>query len=1603
MKNRYIKRLIIIVLILSLTIPYFSFAGTSDTRYYESSCTWETYNDNPDLYGELTGLPVGTVKIAHGRPFNYRIWFAKGKVSYGKPEDANPESGVRVNYKESTLNLSGKGFYKKSGKGRGEYRYHGFTIDGNLYTNLDFPNDTVDATSSENRAWIYRYWDSNYVQLYFAGEPALKESNYNKAAKMNDSYIDKKTREWINTGMSAFKIRNGVSDTGIDDPAPEQKTDGTWDFYNFINVLSAPSARFSGEGRMFRLTSSRGLFYQTFTIQKYKKEHTPVDVSVNILNQSSLKFEDYGEDNPADFEAQIINVKVEVTAMLKDENYVIDKVRKAVYYTREDRDYWTISLDGKAAIKSDIQVFDNKARTIFTVSMSKGQIKALTGSKSFAAVARCIYFDKEYDEGSNQGAAAFSVTPVTPPEGEEPPLIIQPECIIPNVGFDIVRFPARDNTDMSKISDRRVLINGQQVDDNRFFNGNYIFGIGKDGLKKIDVYYTSTDGSPSFYTGWAYIYDTKPNAQFRISGSFKQNRKLTATDNCGIGNVKIVTDRYPITDYSWSFRSINGDDSSRRMRDLGDLKKELLYKKPGSYEIELTVTNSLGRISDPYVFDFEVFPDYQPAVEIDLNNSVVTRNEKVSAWNYNAVSTDNDTILSNTIELWYDSDNSGKYDQRLNIFDGKNGFPEFTPAKLGKYKFIDRVVESFGEETLPEFITPEDTVSRTAEREILVENLAPMTGLYVQIPIVRPQVDAYIMLDANLNGSKAEYAKNNRVESGNYLRSANILPDVELWDMHTYTYSQPAGTTVHTGSSYPSATKTYTSNGYSGTLDRTSVSNNSYLTDEGHYEARTESKTATASASQSGSFCPLCGSVAPNHGSTYSYSDGAGFSGTLSQTDYSYSCSKTSSRCSIHPNTAIESFSRSWSYSGTVSRQVQVWVPVMVSHNDYTGHYSGTIYKDVRQPYTDPFRATSSKYVIYITDGSITDINDLKAVMSKTDAKLILIGQASAKNQIGCDSFILNDRPIEQVVRAALDHVLLESPATEEYTVLAGTDNFTLNVSDFDEENDAITERKLQYVQDQNYFDNPTGMESFAVNTYSDSSGWVDNLASKFAKTGKYTIYRRIKDLPSADSAFAGFSKFSGTPQLVIYAHRKPIALAVLDWDYDATGNTYKTTWVDMSYDLDHQYSRPDKGIAERKIMFRQTGGEWLYRIPDRLDPGTYELQYFVRDVEGAWSDPFIMNFTLSPAPPMQFKASLRTLDSKFSLSSIPASEYLQAFDVWTRYPYTVSLSSAMSNATMSLLFKAIKYSTAAGTKTGNDISWFNIPYQIPDTTPDGAYSFTITAMGSYSQSESKTFSVNVDTPVNLVPGMPAQVATNSSAAISAATSKYVNTTTVQLFRGTAYQTSPLNIPGALSGGQRNWSLNYNVPANIPSGNYTARFTARTPNGNSETKDVTFRLENMKIAGVTLSGYWNHWRGQVDLSGRQLTIEPHRFAALECVKIDVSTLGNPDRVVVRFSPELEDMSFTDVNGSTYDYNKDFFGYYVNFPADSTLAVTNNHAYWEYYLPLAPSTKDVDGNRLRPQYRMTVTAYKGPYSDTYVTGDIDITGNIYDLTYIQPLN
>lgn len=687
-----------------------------------------------------------------------------------------------------------------------------------------------------------------------------------------------------------------------------------------------------------------------------------------------------------------------------------------------------------------------------------------------------------------------------------------------------------------------------------------------------------------------------------------------------------------------------------------------------------------------------------------------------------------------------------------------------------------------------------------------------------------------------------------------------------------------------------------------------------------------------------------------------------------------------------------------------MTKSVQIWVPNITWYDDYTGYYSGTIYKDVRQPYIDAFNGTSRKYVIYVSNDTISELSDLNMVMGYAPAaRLYLAGQPAINTQRENDrSFDVTGKTVNDLMDEILQDISQNSPDVEKFCLLQN-ESFKMNVGQIDLENDPITETGMQYVHEPGYFDNPTGFEPGAAASYSDTAGWTSTIKNSFANVGKYTIYHRVKDKPSNDPNYASYSYYSAPTSLEVYVVRKPIALATLDWDFDTAEGVYKTRWVDLSYDPDHQYSRPDKGIVDRTIKWRRSGGEWNYGIPDNLVPGTYELDYYVLDPEGYWSDPFVMSFTLEDAPPMQFDAALRTLESRFSLSDIPASEKLEAYELWTRFPGNVRLEMALYNGASAVApLKTVPSGDSTGTRRGNDIDWNNVTYTIPETLPDRAYDFRITAIGDGGRTATKSFGVNVSTPLGLLPSMPAETASGTDVTVSARTLKYAGTVSATLFYGTSYARSLnlTNIGNAGGSADKAWEGTIAIPGNIPDGTYTARFTAVAPNGSKQSGDLTFRLVSLAITDIKLSGYWNHWRGQVDIFGERLTNEPHRFLSLECVKLDISTIGNPDRVAVRFSPELEAMTYTDPKGNTYRYS-DYFGHNVAFPQDSTITVNGNHVYWEYNLPLAPSSKEWNGNRLRPQYSMTVTVYKGGSSVTRTINDIDITGNIFDLTYIQP--
>ncbi|HHW48739.1 MAG TPA: hypothetical protein GXX14_09015, partial [Clostridiaceae bacterium] len=714
-KLMHIKNILSYTLITSLVLTFFCPVDVhaSGCSSYDSCIVKQEFyqeqkggGEDPSFTAIKDQLPPGTpYRNKNNLPFNYKLWHDKGIVVYGNYSSVpNNDFVPATQYYESGVRkvVQNSGYYKDSIGRKGEYRFHGYDVNGNKYTNVNFVDDLNSGESLANKYWLYQPWDNPLTPE----KTRPKEiGEYNWAAIENKD-ID--TQKWINATLAGWDIRNNRGPDGKINTAPSNQA------YHYVYVMSTPTSTLPGEGRMWhRWSNDSTTYYQTFSIPAVKKNKNNVEVTIELLTpELELKFP---ENAPDDMNNTKKKLNFKVTATLKDESFHDNNVKRVTNYTRFDVDHWVINLKGvnneQIKMIGQISWKDNKAWAEFEKELTIAKIKDLNKKYTVTADAYAVYVDGEESfPGSNIRAVDFEGRLFVPPKKEEPhseppPVIVDPKPNIPHPWFDIVKYPASDNTDMSTVATREVYINGQKVDDDLFFSGNYVFGDGNHGLKRIDIYYTSLDGYPAEVTRWVYIYPTKPRAQFSFSGTYKQNRKMTLTETSNSANDEFVISHYPINKYEWTFKTIEGDESSLKMRDISQVYKELMYKEPGTYQVELVVTNTLGRRSDPYILTFQILEDTPPAVICNLNYNVVSRGETISAYAYEAVSTDVDTIASNRVEIYYDSDNDDECEELIATFDSITEFPAFTPTELGNYKIVNTVKEEFGEDTLEEFIT----------------------------------------------------------------------------------------------------------------------------------------------------------------------------------------------------------------------------------------------------------------------------------------------------------------------------------------------------------------------------------------------------------------------------------------------------------------------------------------------------------------------------------------------------------------------------------------------------------------------------------------------------------------------------------------------------------------------------------------------------------------------------------------------------------------------------------------------------------------------------------------------------------------------------------
>lgn len=1569
--------LAMLLMVGSINFPV-SAAQTNDQSKYDKLdqyFTSDTFKYNQMTWAEFKtyyGVPSDTkLKNTNGWFFNIELWLDRHIVAYG---DHSKVGGN--DFKNATLNgypvggdltigLKNKGYYRNASL-LGEYRYHGFDANGNRYVNLDFPADADSGRKPEQKKWIYRVWDetSPYYNNPNTGQPRIKDAS---------KYFD----EAIKTGPSSLNVRAWIDKSLPFDVISSTNADK--DAYNYVHVTTRPTTRFPGEGLMYH--QSDVVYYQAFSLDKQKEAKLP-------LENKAFIYAVYTGDA---FNAELkptLTFDVKVTGILRDNDLYSGQstydgmpieVAKSIYYTREDIKSWTLklydTLTKKTQTINNVKSDGNRGTASFKVSIPYDQYKGLLtnnpdGSQTITVPFEgeaIVNFHNDLNYNDKEGTLVDVLDPPNPDpkitfdnldtgttDASTPPVVDAPTLFkpvklnieAPKKMLDTERFKIIDETELPVGASREVYLGNDRLSDedaDQFLSGQYVFPlIGKDKIYTYTITYQDSLSQEVSYHSYVVVYTTKAKAQFMTTGSYKENRKISVTADYG-RNSAYLRERTSFTILNFDavtdipnnvkYRTKTSDALMFLVKNTSELKINM--KLETSVPSELVERSDIPAgyfISDDFDQSYYIEEDYKPVIVANIWSTVLIRGETLDFF-YEGSSFDNDLITKNDYKIYYD-ENKDTIPEKI-VKQGKwSEYNGFIADKLGTYKIVFDIEEAYGQETLSEFITASDTRKSTVERFFYVDNISPVTGMETDIEVNIPKVDLMVLNDQSMTRELNNAIKEARVNWINKLQqSKGVSANLQIWDLFTYTEQQPISTSKNTGGSYPPATWDYTSGGFQGVLTRTNVRDNGYWRDDGYWDTYT------------------------------TYEDVP-----------KYKLVWNGNICGWEPTPNGPVASNCWVEDGytRVYTTHSEWVSDETWVSNYTGDYSGTLTKQTKQTFNPTLEITSSKYIVYFTGSAINNTADLNFVKTKATAKVILVSDAAVKPQTSHYAWIDRNQTLDKIIEQ-INAVIENDESLDNKKLLLVNQTFNTYFMNFDQEKDSILNLGLQYVHVPSYYDNNTGLEANSVATYSDSNFKSQAVKSMFSKSGKFTIYSRIKDLIAG---FEGYEEFSNIASVDIYVHRKPIADYTLDWDYDTATSTYKTTWVDKSYDLDHQYSDAQKGIRDRRIMYRKTSGDniWIYAIPNNLTAGTYELKYTVKDIEGVWSDEITRTFTLLAEAPMQFSAELRAKISGMLLSKFTIGNDVEWYNIWSRFPYAHRLEISLwdgATRVAALPIKTVNYTVATALKNGNDYNWYNVSYNIPKGIGLQEKSYTV-----------RIEAISISNPVNKMTVNRTVTLINNTAPTVSFTAQSPTT----VYEGDSIRNTILPIdadgdkltiqyyvakPGqSLVLFKTYTNVAQGVPfvlddvINVDDGNYQFRVVVSDGNGGTGQADKTVPVAPFEVTSYSLL--------------------PNDPMAGDMLYFNVATTGFVNKIDIIFEPNIVSSD----NRFAMGYNAvNYVGNSIVFPI-SPVTLTSNKTYQYIAWVNTPQSVTLKGVRNRAPYTFTIRAWKGTlYKDYFITRDI----------------
>lgn len=1430
------------------------------------------------------------------------------------------------------------GYYRHGGI-PGEYRYHGYSAEGNLFTNQHFPNDSDSRSALSQRTYVHLPWQS-LVGVYV--------SPLNTAALSGDA----QAKAWFDRALP-FPLLNSTK--------PEaSRREGSYLLEEHLAILSMPSAGMPGEGRLWHWVDGRR-WYQTVSLPDLMpaRLQSPLSLKVEILDKNSLRF------GPA----ETLPVRVRMTATLADGAVFPNLGQRALYLTRNEIQAWqlgeggaapkgrmapvtfgtytTLDAGGNATLihetvlqvrKSEVDlqgVFTFTAQTrinflsgvvspVVTASdscllgveaissdplsagfsvadlhapsrQSLAQTPARYANQSRGPVAHyqfklfeavsgrtevfSLSAGQMNDQAVSERISAFAVQvmpgdaahrrvtlrqTVLDAEGRRHEIektfnviiggeakAVELRLSLPAWSFDMLPYPARDDSDHSATVSLKVAVEGMPISPQHFFSGHFKFSevtglLGRSNRHvKVVVEAISAEGVLSFSEFWIEVVSTQPKAQLSFSGTQKVNRKLAVlNDSVGAEDPRLAA-AYPAT-YTFSYKAISGSDTARRLLDISSTEKHLLYKNAGRHQVTLTAVNSLGRAADPGVLDLVIVEDQKPAVIFNFEKGTALRGETVRT-RLDMASTDGDHLGSAVIKVYFDAAVDGTYERFIGEYTPET-FETFVPDELGAYRATLEVAESFGQPTLEGFSLPGDVRRTSVQRELLCENLRPVQTLDLEAPRNPDKVDVLWLLSSKLPEALRSQMAKGRLKQANTLRLSGMDALVHVWDLGEITERVPAATTQLFGIQYPPLTLDYAEGGYSGTLQRVSVQDNGRHVDYGSYQTVQSCSTEQVLV---GRYCPAADP---------------------------FICYVNGGYVDVYETREVCTTS-------------QVWVSNYQWRPSYYGTYEGEVSRTLEQHFEPEWlRFGAARYIVYaaLPEETLPE-QEVQGLVETAGARWLMSGgNPQLSNHLKAAETFEGD-PLASV-SPILDWIASRHEV-KPYKLFLQHETISYPTVDIETEGDGLADETWALTQysdfdyplapETYYVINPEGQSELMTAHGPEAPQTFHSMTppAAYSSVGHFTLSRKLRDVTPKPA----FDLESNRSQVNFTVHRKPVAALELRARYEPAISQYRLFWKDLSYDPDHALSHPTRGITRMDVQLRPQNGPWQYGLPIALPGGTYEATVVVWDLEGQISDPVDYLFTID--------------------NSVPEIEFVSVIP-------DPALSGSQPIVTLH-----------------------------PTDHDGGLLSLEFTATHS---------------------------------------------ATGHTFRQ------------SFSGLQAGKTLQFQMAEPLRRGQYSLKAEVTDDLGQSDAAVRPLTVRPPQVQGVTLTGAWNHWRGQVDRQGRSLPLNPHRFLAYEEIQVVLAAEGEPLSVTCRLSPALEAMTYVDPNGKLYRY-REAFGEEVSFPLS---LISGNHGIWHmrYKLPLAASTLSWTDHRLRDPYWLELTVTWEDHVERYRFDDLELTGNVYDLIF-----